>query len=73
MSKLPILLVAVAVVVSLGFARGAQPILIYNPSQSLPPGFYVRSSGAPTLDTLVTVEARAVAPAYARLRDFADL
>lgn len=46
--------------------------LLYNPSPSLPPGFYWRTEGRMTRGAIVTVRARDVAPAYAALRDFAD-
>lgn len=46
--------------------------LVFNPSHSVPSGFYLRIDGAPEVGTYVTVRARDVAPAYARLRAFDD-
>ena len=50
----------------------AQPIVIYNPSQSVPSGFYLRSSESPGRGDFVTVAAFEVAPEYAALRGYAD-
>jgi conjugative transfer signal peptidase TraF len=50
----------------------AQPVVIYNPSQSVPSGFYLRSSEPPRRGDFVTVAAFEVAPEYAALRDYAD-
>ena len=47
-------------------------VILYNPSDSLPKGFYVRASGTPRRGSIVTVKAVSVAPDYARLRDFDD-
>jgi type IV secretory pathway protease TraF len=48
------------------------PVLIYNASPSAPVGFYLRDQRAPATGMFVTVRARTVAPAYARLRGFDD-
>lgn len=48
------------------------PLLIYNPSPSIPVGFYWRAAGKPRLGDFVTVRAAAAAPVYARERDFTD-
>ncbi|MGE0294563.1 MAG: S26 family signal peptidase [Hyphomonadaceae bacterium] len=50
----------------------AQPVVIYNPSQSVPSGFYLRSGKPPGQGDFVTVAAFEVAPEYAALRDYAD-
>ncbi|MEJ0022852.1 MAG: S26 family signal peptidase [Alphaproteobacteria bacterium] len=44
--------------------------VIYNHSPSLPRGFYVRTSEAVTMGSIVTVRAVDVTPAYASLRHF---
>lgn len=49
-----------------------QPVIIYNPSQSVPSGFYLRSSEPPRRGDFVTVAAFEVAPEYAVLRGYAD-
>jgi type IV secretory pathway protease TraF len=50
----------------------ARDVVLYNPSPSVPAGFYIRSSDPPAVGAFVTVRARDVAPAYARLRRFVD-
>lgn len=50
----------------------AQPVLIYNPSQSVPSGFYLRSERPPGRGDFVTVAAFEVAREYAVLRGYAD-
>jgi type IV secretory pathway protease TraF len=50
----------------------AQPVIIYNPSQSVPSGFYLRSGHPPGRGDFVTVAAFEVAPQYAALRGYAD-
>ncbi len=50
----------------------AEPLLIYNPSQSVSPGFYLREDRSPRRGDFVTVAAARVAPHYAALRDYAD-
>lgn len=47
-------------------------IVLYNPSPSIPRGFYVRADDELRVGAVVTVRAVDVAPDYARLRDFAD-
>lgn len=69
---LPILIGAVSCAfVAAGFA-GARDHVLYNPSESIPSGFYARIGDAPVAGAVVTVRARDVAPDYARLRDYAD-
>lgn len=50
----------------------ARPVMIYNPSQSVPSGFYRRRSEPPQRGDFVTVAAFEVAPEYAALRGYAD-
>ena len=47
-------------------------LVLYNPSPSVPVGFYWRTDEAPELGDYVTVRAADVAPRYAALRGFAD-
>ena len=46
--------------------------ILYNPSPSVPSGFYLRLDDTVVHGTMVTVRANDVAPDYAALRDFAD-
>lgn len=48
------------------------PVLLYNPSPSIPAGFYWRASGTPRVGDLVFVPSVNAAPDYARQRDFVD-
>lgn len=48
------------------------PLLIYNPSPSIPIGFYWRAGGPPQLGDFVIVRAATAAPLYAEARNFAD-
>ncbi|MBL8550523.1 MAG: S26 family signal peptidase [Hyphomonadaceae bacterium] len=51
----------------------AAPLVIYNPSPSVPTGFYVRAPGPPAaVGDFVTLRAVNAAPAYAATRGFAD-
>lgn len=65
------LVLATCACVALISARAA-PILIYNPSNSVHSGFYLRTGGAYQRGDIVTVAAADVAPAYAALRGYAD-
>lgn len=65
------ILVVVGACATLAAARG-RPLLIYNPSNSVPAGFYVRVDREPERGDFVTVLAANVAPAYAALRDYTD-
>ncbi len=65
-----LLLVSLAAVLLI--AHRAEPFILRNASPSVPIGFYLRTSDAPTRGRFVTVSAAAVAPDYARARDFAD-
>lgn len=49
-----------------------QRMLIYNPSDSVPAGFYLRSYDPLSLGSLATVAAIDVAPEYAALRGYDD-
>lgn len=49
-----------------------QDLVIYNPSNSVPAGFYIRSDRHIERGALVTVRAVSVAPAYATLRQFTE-
>jgi type IV secretory pathway protease TraF len=62
-------------VVLIGIALASvsvRDIVLYNPSQSLPAGFYLRLGQGPERGAIVTVRARDVAPDYAELRTFTD-
>lgn len=65
------ILAVIGACVTLAAAPG-QPLIIYNPSNSVPAGFYVRAGGAPERGDFVTVAAADVAPTYAALRDYTD-
>lgn len=47
-------------------------VLLYNRSNSVPTGLYLRVDQPVELGRFVTVRARDVSPSYAALRDFAD-
>ena len=51
---------------------GARDVILYNPSHSIPEGFYLRASGPLTAGAIVTVRAIDVSPSYAALRNFAE-
>lgn len=68
---IPWLFAAVAAGVALIGAH-AGPLVIYNPSESVPSGFYVRAARSPAAGDFVTIASVRVAPAYAALRGFAD-
>lgn len=53
-------------------AARAPTLVLYNGSPSAPRGFYIRAAEPIAPGVFVTVRAADVAPAYARLRDFAD-
>lgn len=64
------------VIVALGVATALQahipPLLIYNPSPSIPVGFYWRGAGTPRTGDLVSIPAVIAAPDFASARDFDD-
>lgn len=49
-----------------------EPFVIYNPSPSVPQGFYLRVERAPQTGDFVTIASVEVAADYAALRGFAD-
>lgn len=59
---------------ALAFAGLANPrdAILYNPSPSVPSGFYLRTDHALTRGTTVTVRAVDVARSYAEARNFTD-
>ena len=59
---------ALAVVLS----AHAAPLIVYNPSPSVPVGFYWRGAGTPRIGDLVSVPAVIAAPDFARARGFTD-
>lgn len=63
---------AVGVVLIAAAGTHQQDLFIYNPSHSVPAGFYVRSGRPIERGALVTVRAVSVAPAYATLRQFTE-
>ncbi|UPT64856.1 MAG: S26 family signal peptidase [Hyphomonadaceae bacterium JAD_PAG50586_4] len=68
-------LLAVALIVgvfSVITAWRAQRVLIYNPSDSVPSGFYLRSDDPLSLGSFATVAAIDVAPEYAAMRGYDD-
>lgn len=50
----------------------APPLLLYNPSPSVPVGFYWRSAETPHIGDLVSVPAAVATPVYAAERGFTD-
>ena len=67
--------IAVALIVgafSVITAWRAQRVLIYNPSESVPSGFYLRSEDPLEIGSFATVAAIDVAPEYAAMRGYAD-
>ena len=66
------ILAAVGVALSVAASADQQNLLLYNPSHSVPAGFYVRSGQPIERGALVTVRAVSVAPGYATLRHFTD-
>ena len=65
----PLILLALCAAAFFAFTP-ASPLLIYNGSPSAPRGFYLRSATPPSIGVFVTVNANAVAPAYAAVRQF---
>jgi conjugative transfer signal peptidase TraF len=74
LSKRAKIIILAAAGVALMAAAGThqQDLVIFNPSHSVPAGFYVRSDRPIERGALVTVRAVSVAPAYATLRQFTD-
>ncbi len=71
-TKLVWLLASVGVIAAALATARARPLLIYNPSSSVPTGFYVRAPGAPRLGDFVIVRAAVASPEEAAQRDYAD-
>jgi type IV secretory pathway protease TraF len=64
------LIAAIGVIAAAG--TRLEPAIIYNPSNSVTSGFYVRTHDPLRPGAIVTVQAAAVAPDYAAARDYAD-
>lgn len=71
-TKLAWLLAGVGVIAAALATARARPLLIYNPSNSVPTGFYVRAPGAPKRGDFVIVRAAMASPEEAARRDYAD-
>ncbi len=72
MKPVPLTLALMAVAVTTIGAVQVQTLVIYNPSQSVPSGFYLRANSAPQLGAFVTVASVDVAPEYVAQRGYAD-
>jgi type IV secretory pathway protease TraF len=64
-------LLIVALIASTATISGGD-LLLYNPSNSIPSGLYVRTNHPVELGRMVTVRANDVSPLYATLRNFDD-
>lgn len=75
-NKAPLTYVTVAALSALALlAAGgvnAQDAVLFNPSSSVPAGYYIRTSAEPALESFVTVRAVDVARDYASVRGFTD-
>lgn len=72
LSRVNILLLAV-MMTGIGFAvLRPQELVLYNPSESLPRGFYIRTDGEPVLGAIVTIRSVDAAPEYSARRNFTD-
>ena len=70
LSPAKVLLLAVMISgIGLAVLRPQERIL-YNPSDSIPKGFYVRDRSEPAVGSIVAIRAADAAPAYAATRDF---
>lgn len=66
-------LVVAGVVAGIVFAVfRPQELILYNPSDSIPKGFYVREWSELTRGSVVTIRSVLAAPDYAETRDFTD-
>jgi len=65
-------LTTVALGIAAALLTHVRPLLIYNPSPSVPVGFYWRSAEALHIGDLVSVPAAVAAPVYAAERGFTD-
>lgn len=67
------LVLALTVTIAIAAIRvRVEPLVIYNPSPSVPQGFYVRLARPPQTGDFVTIASVDVAADYATLRGFAD-
>lgn len=71
-TKLAWLLAGVGAIAAAFASAQARPMLIFNPSDSVPWGFYVRSPGRPVFGDYVIVRAANASPGEAAARDFDD-
>ena len=72
LSRVNLLLLAVMMTgIGLAVLR-PQEFVLYNPSESLPKGFYVRTKGELVLGVIVTIRSVDAAPDYAARRNFTD-
>ena len=72
LSRVNVLLLAVMMTgIGLAVLR-PQEHFLYNPSASLPKGFYVRTEGELVLGVIVTIRSVDAAPEYAARRNFTD-
>jgi type IV secretory pathway protease TraF len=62
----------IAVLAGAAISMHGRPLIIYNPSQSAPQGFYVRRDGPPQVGDFVTIAAVNAAANYAAARGFTD-
>jgi len=72
MKALAVLIFSSLAVLGSATNSSLEPLIVYNPSQSVPSGFYMRAERAPQNGDLVVVAAVSVAPQYAAARGFAD-
>lgn len=71
--RLPLLIAGAAALAALGSAGLWQSdLVLYNPTPSMPSGFYLRISAPVRRGAIVTVRALDVAPGYAAQRRFTD-
>lgn len=72
LSRVNLLLLAVMMTgIGLAVLR-PQELILYNPSASLPKGFYVRTEGELVPGVIVTIRSVDAAPEYAARRNFTD-
>ena len=72
LSRVNVLLLAVMMTgIGLAVLR-PQELVLYNPSESLPKGFYIRSEREVVLGAIVTIRSVDAAPEYSARRKFTD-
>lgn len=72
LSRVNVLLLAVMMTgIGLAVFR-PQELVLYNPSESLPQGFYIRTEGDLVPGAIVTIQSIDAAPEYAARRNFTD-